>query len=104
MPLEMKQYCEGCGKRLLKNSEEVFICSFESSYCEECARLHKFKCPVCEGKLEKRPARIISEIKVLPIDNVEGIIFFNDIKNNFRHTLKFDNSNSTFLITEVESE
>ena len=75
MPLEMKRNCECCGKRLFKNSEEVYICSFESTYCKECTEAKNFVCTACSGKLEKRPKRIITEIKVIPLENVLGIVY-----------------------------
>ncbi len=73
----MKHYCDGCGKRLFKRAEDVYICSYESTYCEACAAEKKFECGCCEGKLEKRPARIITEIKVIPLENIHEIFIYN---------------------------
>ena len=89
MSLEMKQYCAGCGKRLFKRSEAVYICSYESTYCEECAVEKKLKCDCCEGKLEKRPARILSYIKAIPVNDIEEILFY-DRNGNIINSLKFD--------------
>jgi hypothetical protein len=66
----MKRYCENCGKRLMKNSDEVFICSYENTYCKDCAEQTNFNCPECKGRLEKRPTRILTEIRVIPLDNL----------------------------------
>ncbi|HVX25237.1 MAG TPA: DUF1272 domain-containing protein [Parafilimonas sp.] len=73
MPLEMKHYCDGCGKRLFKKAEDVYICSYESTYCKTCAAEKNFECSCCEGKLEKRPARILKEIKVIALENVLSV-------------------------------
>jgi len=73
MPLEMKPYCQCCNKRILKRSDEVYICSYEATFCKDCAEEKSFRCSCCEGKLEKRPARIIKEIKVIPINNLQEV-------------------------------
>jgi hypothetical protein len=70
MCLEMKKYCDRCGERIKQNSQEIFICSYENTYCLNCAAELHFNCPHCEGTLEKRPARIITEIKVIPVEDV----------------------------------
>ena len=70
----MKKHCQCCGKQLFRNSEEVYICSFESTYCKDCAEAKSFICTECNGKLEKRPTRIITEIRVIPLENVLAVI------------------------------
>lgn len=56
--LEMRQFCECCGKNLAPDSAEAIICSFECTFCTECAEnvLHG-DCPNCGGELAKRPSR-----------------------------------------------
>lgn len=56
--LEMRQFCECCGKSLLPDSDEAMICSFECTFCEDCVKnvLHEV-CPNCGGDLMKRPTR-----------------------------------------------
>lgn len=56
--LEMRQFCECCGKKLPTDSGEAMICSFECTFCAECVEnvLQKV-CPNCGGDLMKRPTR-----------------------------------------------
>ena len=56
--LEMRQFCECCGKNLAPDSAGAMICSFECTFCAECAAnvLHDV-CPNCGGELAKRPSR-----------------------------------------------
>lgn len=56
--LEIRPCCEHCGTDLPNTSEEAMICSFECTYCENCAiELFKNVCPSCGGNFEKRPIR-----------------------------------------------
>jgi len=54
----MRQFCECCAKNLMPDSIEAMICSFECTFCADCARniLHEV-CPNCGGDLLKRPMR-----------------------------------------------
>jgi hypothetical protein len=56
--LEMRQFCECCGKNLSPESSEALICSFECTFCTDCAEnvLHGV-CPNCGGNLIVRPSR-----------------------------------------------
>ena len=56
--LEIKSNCENCNKELPYDSKEAVICSFECTYCMECAKneLNNI-CPNCGGGFEKRPTR-----------------------------------------------
>lgn len=56
MPLEMKSACEKCLVPLGPQSR-AYICSFECTFCPECARFMKGVCPNCGGKLAFRPKR-----------------------------------------------
>ena len=57
--LELKPNCKRCGKELLKESTEAFICSHECAYCSERAeRELYFTCPDCQGNLCPRPSRV----------------------------------------------
>lgn len=42
--LEMKEKCERCGTALPMDSERAMICSYECTFCEDCAEktLHGF--------------------------------------------------------------
>ena len=56
--LEIRPNCETCNKDLPPNSTDAYICSFECTYCENCA-LNTLKnvCPNCGGNFQKRPIR-----------------------------------------------
>lgn len=56
--LEIKPICEHCGKGLPPDSTEAMICSFECTFCKECAdTILENVCPNCGGGFEKRPVR-----------------------------------------------
>ena len=65
--LEIRPNCEHCGKDLPNTSSEAMICSFECTYCVECA-LDVFKnvCPSCTGDFVKRPIRPAKMIDKYP--------------------------------------
>lgn len=56
--LEMRKFCECCGRLLAVVQFEAMICSFECTFCMECAatKLHG-NCPNCGGNLVVRPTR-----------------------------------------------
>jgi uncharacterized protein len=54
MALEMKKECEKCG-RALAADHEACICSYECTFCPECAQQMDFVCPNCAGELVRRP-------------------------------------------------
>lgn len=56
MSLEMKSACEKC-KVPLGHQSRAYICSYECTFCPECARFMKGICPNCGGKLTFRPKR-----------------------------------------------
>ena len=56
--LEMRPNCERCGRDLLPTSTEAFICSYECTFCSDCASTElNHVCPNCGGNLERRPVR-----------------------------------------------
>ncbi|MEX0291671.1 MAG: DUF1272 domain-containing protein [Flavobacteriaceae bacterium] len=56
--LEIRPNCEHCNKDLPNTSDEAMICSFECTYCAQCAlELFQNVCPSCGGNFEKRPVR-----------------------------------------------
>jgi uncharacterized protein len=56
--LEMKTACEKCGKVLPPDSQDARICSYECTFCADCADgVLGNVCPNCGGGLERRPAR-----------------------------------------------
>lgn len=62
--LELKETCELCAKLLTNDATDVYICSYECTYCEACAKEQlKLVCQNCQGDLQKRPTRKKSGIK-----------------------------------------
>lgn len=58
MMLEMRPGCECCDKDLPPTSADALICSFECTYCRDCARdVLGYWCPNCGGTLSDRPTR-----------------------------------------------
>ncbi len=58
--LAMKQSCERCGRPLAANAE-ARICSFECTFCPDCASRMGQRCPNCGGELVARPRRVAGE-------------------------------------------
>src|SRR5450759_1269565 len=56
--LELRPSCENCGTALPPTSTEAMICSFECTFCRDCAqgRLDNV-CPNCGGGFCPRPTR-----------------------------------------------
>ena len=57
MPLEMRPDCERCGADLPAEAPGAFICSFECTFCADCAEALDDRCPNCGGELMDRPTR-----------------------------------------------
>ena len=55
--LEMRPDCERCGARLPAQNAGAFICSFECTFCAECAAALDDRCPNCGGELVDRSTR-----------------------------------------------
>ena len=61
--LQLRPGCECCDKDLPPESDEALICSFECTFCVDCAtKVLNGKCPNCGGELVARPRR--PEIKL----------------------------------------
>lgn len=56
--LELRPNCESCDKDLPAKAVDAMICSFECTFCSDCADV-KFQsvCPNCGGNLVRRPIR-----------------------------------------------
>ncbi|RYJ07091.1 MAG: DUF1272 domain-containing protein [Actinomycetales bacterium] len=56
--LEIRPSCECCDRDLAPDSTDVMICTYECTWCRECATdvLHGV-CPNCGGELVRRPVR-----------------------------------------------
>lgn len=57
MALEMRPDCERCGANLPAEAPGAFICSFECTFCAQCAEALDDRCPTCDGELMDRPVR-----------------------------------------------
>lgn len=56
--LQMRPNCECCDRDLPPASGEACICSFECTFCAECAQTRLAgRCPNCGGALVARPPR-----------------------------------------------
>lgn len=65
MPLEMKTRCEKCGAAIAPD-QESYICSFECTFCPECASWGQNNCPHCGGELIRRPRRKLLSMPANP--------------------------------------
>jgi hypothetical protein len=55
--LEMRGVCERCGTALAADAPAA-ICSYECTFCAECAEAMEHVCPNCGGELVPRPRRV----------------------------------------------
>ncbi len=55
--LAMKPACERCAAPLPPQAHGAFICSFEDTFCADCADELDEMCPNCRGELVDRPVR-----------------------------------------------
>lgn len=65
--LQLRPNCECCDRDLPPASAEAVMCSFECTFCRECAdtRLGG-KCPNCGGELVRRPVRPADKLAKFP--------------------------------------
>jgi hypothetical protein len=68
--LAMHPDCQRCGADLPANQPGAFICSFECTFCAECAEELDDRCPNCGGELMDRPTRIGKALKEHPASTV----------------------------------
>ena len=64
--LEMRPDCEMCGVGLPAEAAGAFICSFECTYCAQCAERLGQRCPNCGGELQPRPRRPLTKLEHYP--------------------------------------
>ncbi|WP_104081168.1 DUF1272 domain-containing protein [Cryobacterium sp. Y11] len=56
--LQIRPNCECCDRDLAVDADDVWICSFECTWCAECVNTFPGRaCPNCGGNLERRPVR-----------------------------------------------
>jgi uncharacterized protein len=65
--LELRPNCECCDCDLPADSTEARICTFECTFCVECAEQRlDHTCPNCGGELVARPRRPASKLDKYP--------------------------------------
>lgn len=66
--LQLRPNCECCGRDLPPDSRDALICSFECTWCTDCAktRLPGGLCPNCGGELVRRPIRPVDKLAKFP--------------------------------------
>lgn len=70
--LEIRPNCEHCGRDLPNTSIEAMICSFECTYCRECAiEVFENVCPSCSGNFVPRPIRPSKMMEKFPASNIK---------------------------------
>ena len=65
--LALRPNCECCDRDLPPESPEARICSFECTFCADCAS-NRFggRCPNCGGELVARPRRPAEKLTRFP--------------------------------------
>ncbi|MDR6535987.1 DUF1272 domain-containing protein [Variovorax soli] len=65
--LQMRPGCECCDRDLPPDSPDARICTFECTFCSECAdRRLAGHCPNCGGELVQRPRRPAAKLGQYP--------------------------------------
>lgn len=65
--LELRPNCECCDKDLPPDARDAVICSFECTFCRDCAETRLGEaCPNCGGELTARPIRPASRLEKYP--------------------------------------
>jgi uncharacterized protein len=70
--LELRPNCECCDKDLAADAADAMICTFECTFCADCAahRLPGRNCPNCGGELVRRPIRPAGKLAKNPASTV----------------------------------
>ncbi len=65
--LELRPNCECCDRDLPPAALDAMICSFECTFCLECADSKlQGRCPNCGGELVRRPMRPAEKLVANP--------------------------------------
>ncbi|MDP0399138.1 DUF1272 domain-containing protein [Tsukamurella strandjordii] len=72
--LEIRPNCECCGRDVAPDSRDVFICTFECTWCRSCndEKLHGTY-PNCGGELVRRPIRPAAALVRHPASTVRVV-------------------------------
>ncbi len=89
--IEIRPNCEHCGKNLPNTSKDAMICSFECTYCVDCAiDVFGNVCPSCTGNFVKRPIRPEAMIAKYPA-STKRVYSPKDLRIINKQTEKFKN-------------
>ncbi|MFZ3152837.1 DUF1272 domain-containing protein [Pseudomonas sp.] len=65
--LQLRPNCECCDRDLPADTLDAVICSFECTFCRECAQATlQGTCPNCAGELLQRPRRPAAKLLQYP--------------------------------------
>ncbi len=65
--MKLKPNCECCDRDLPPESPEAQICTFECTFCADCAaNVFAGVCPNCQGNLVRRPIRAAAMLAKYP--------------------------------------
>ena len=72
--LELRPNCECCDRDLPPDSLAARICSFECTFCADCADgVLGGRCPNCGGELVRRPVRPADRLARFPASAVRKV-------------------------------
>ena len=65
--LELRPSCECCDKDLPPEATDAMICTFECTFCRDCAETRLGgRCPNCGGAFQSRPIRPAAMLEKYP--------------------------------------
>jgi uncharacterized protein len=65
--LQLRPGCECCDRDLPPDSTDAYICTYECTFCRECAEMKlSGTCPNCGGELLRRPRRPAAKLAKHP--------------------------------------
>ena len=65
--LALRPNCECCDRDLPADSRDAMICTFECTFCADCAGgVFAGTCPNCGGELVRRPVRPAAKLAANP--------------------------------------
>jgi hypothetical protein len=65
--LELRPNCECCDRDIAADSRDAYICTFECTWCRDCAEGKLAgTCPNCGGELVRRPVRPADKLLKYP--------------------------------------